>query len=200
MKKPSRRVMIGLVVALVALPSIGMAVSPTRSLILGMFPKQATLTLADKIDTNKSEVDAQVQALQATVNSQQAILDEQQRIKDEEQAKKEASEKQAGIDKIADDKKQACESAKSDCTSKIAKINGLIDSDESYIKQRKDDIKSRNKIIDNCNGASQCSKPYEDAIKIHEGLIKDKQKELDKDKDSLSKLTNGTCKDYKVAC
>ncbi|KKP89647.1 MAG: hypothetical protein US57_C0015G0027 [Candidatus Moranbacteria bacterium GW2011_GWC2_37_73] len=199
MEKPSQRVIFGLIVALVALPSIGMAVSPTRNLLLGMLPWEATLTLADKIDTNKSEVDTQVQALQATVNSQQTLLDEQQRIKDEEQAKKETLEKQTAEQNIADEKESACEAAKNECIVKINKQKSIIDSAESYIEQRKKDTKSRKELLAKCGEGSMCS-GYEDAIKTHEKLMEDKKDELNDEEDKLSKLENETCKDYKLAC
>lgn len=63
----------GFIVGALISPIAGMAISSTRSLILGMAPDEAILTLADKIDQESGRNDIQQQAITDlnTANEQQ---------------------------------------------------------------------------------------------------------------------------------
>jgi hypothetical protein len=77
------------VIAGLALPFLGMTISPTRDIILGLAPDQAVLSLADQIDAQrvsvdqaKIESDAKLAEFQSTIDAQQAKLAEQQKLID----------------------------------------------------------------------------------------------------------------------
>jgi len=59
-----------LVLTIVLAPVLAMSVSPTRSLLLGLAPEEAVLTLADQLDKNRIETEAKVTELQAVVEAQ----------------------------------------------------------------------------------------------------------------------------------
>ena len=72
------------IVALIASPVIGMAVSPTRSLILGLSDHDSILQVADQIDTTRTDLeaklaekDAQVATLQSANTVLQSKIDDQ---------------------------------------------------------------------------------------------------------------------------
>lgn len=73
---------LGIVGAVVLVPVLGMAITPTRDLILGMAPDQAVLSLADKIDTNKVDVEQKTEELQSLIDTQRNQIAEQQSIID----------------------------------------------------------------------------------------------------------------------
>jgi len=79
----------GSVIAGLAIPFLGMTISPTRDLILGLAPDQAVLSLADQIDAqrvsvdqSKAESNAKLAEFQSTIDAQQVKLAEQQKLID----------------------------------------------------------------------------------------------------------------------
>ena len=78
------------VVAGVALPLLGLTVSPTRDAILGLAPDQAVLELADQIDENRvstEQTDAKLAELQSVIDSQKAELASYQEQVDSQSSK-----------------------------------------------------------------------------------------------------------------
>lgn len=75
-------IIIGAVVGILIGPVLGMAITPTRDLILGLAPEEAILKLADAIDINRVDSDSKIQELQSTIDEQQARLAEQQKLID----------------------------------------------------------------------------------------------------------------------
>ncbi|MBU2025579.1 MAG: hypothetical protein ABIC19_00590 [Patescibacteria group bacterium] len=82
-----------LIVGALLSPVAGMAINGTRSLILGLAPEDAILTLADEIDSSKadqqqskSEMQAKTTELQSLIDDQQNQITEQQSIIDEQSA------------------------------------------------------------------------------------------------------------------
>ncbi len=73
---------IGIVAGVVLIPVLGMAISPTRDLILGMAPDAAVLQLADQIDANRVDVDQKTSELQSLIDTQRAQIAEQQSVID----------------------------------------------------------------------------------------------------------------------
>lgn len=74
-------IIVGIVAAVILLPVLGMAISPTRNLLLGLAPDEQILALADKIDENrlsneqaKSETDAKITEMQSIIDSQKVEL------------------------------------------------------------------------------------------------------------------------------
>lgn len=76
----------GIVAGIVLVPVLGMAISPTRDLILGMAPDTAVLSLADKIDENRVNVDSKTAELQSLIDTQRTQIAEQQSIIDDQKA------------------------------------------------------------------------------------------------------------------
>lgn len=72
----------GIVAGIVLVPVLGMAITPTRDLILGMAPDTAVLSLADKIDENRVNVDSKTAELQSLIDTQKNQISEQQSIID----------------------------------------------------------------------------------------------------------------------
>jgi chromosome segregation ATPase len=61
-----------------AIPVIGLTISPTRDILLGLSPDEAVLALADKIDENRvssEQTDAKIMDLQSTIESQQSEIE-----------------------------------------------------------------------------------------------------------------------------
>ncbi|MFA7209373.1 MAG: hypothetical protein WC120_03725 [Parcubacteria group bacterium] len=71
----------------IIIPVVGMAITPTRDLILGLAPEEAILQFADKIDEtklnvdqNKTDNDNKIQELQLTISVQQTKIAEQEQV------------------------------------------------------------------------------------------------------------------------
>lgn len=64
-------IIIGAVILGIIIPFLGMTITPTRNLILGLAPEDAILQLADKIDENRNESDFKIQELQSVIDAQQ---------------------------------------------------------------------------------------------------------------------------------
>ena len=66
-------IVIGVLLVAVLIPVVGMAISPTRDLLLGLAPEEAVLKLADEIDVTRNSVEENSQKileLQATIDTQ----------------------------------------------------------------------------------------------------------------------------------
>lgn len=63
-------------IGLLLSPVVGMVIGSTRELILGMAPEEAILEIADKIDTDKQEMEQRLLDMQITIDSQQSQLTE----------------------------------------------------------------------------------------------------------------------------
>lgn len=73
-----------------ALPVIGLTISPTRDILLGLPPDEAVLALADKIDENRvssEQTDAKIMDLQSTIDNQSIELDNYRKQIDEQNNK-----------------------------------------------------------------------------------------------------------------
>jgi|GEM_PF-2484492 len=77
---------LGIVGGIVLLPVLGMAITPTRDLIMGLAPDQAVLSLADKIDENRVNSDQKSAELQSLIDTQRNQIAEQQSIIDGQKA------------------------------------------------------------------------------------------------------------------
>jgi Skp family chaperone for outer membrane proteins len=80
----------GIAIFGLATPFLAMTITPAREALLGLAPDEAVLALADKIDTDRvdieselSQKDEDIQKLQSTLDAQQAKLAEQQEMIDE---------------------------------------------------------------------------------------------------------------------
>ncbi len=85
--------MLSLIVGIVGIviPVVGMTITPTRNLILGLAPEEVILQLADKIDEtrvnvdqNKKDGDNKIQELQLLIDSQKSQIEEQQKTINEQ--------------------------------------------------------------------------------------------------------------------
>jgi peptidoglycan hydrolase CwlO-like protein len=57
-----------------ALPVIGLTISPTRDILLGLPPDEAVLALADKIDESRVDNENKIQELQSIIDNQSIEL------------------------------------------------------------------------------------------------------------------------------
>lgn len=71
--------------ASVLLPVLGMAINPTREILLGLAPDEQVLKLADKIDTDREEIKSELDKKEQTILELQLALDEQQSEIDNQQ-------------------------------------------------------------------------------------------------------------------
>lgn len=78
----------GIFVGILVVPFLGMTISPTRELIMGLAPDEAVLQLADRIDENRAyteqanlENNVKISELQAVIDNQETkLVDYQNRI------------------------------------------------------------------------------------------------------------------------
>lgn len=75
MKKTIATAIIGITIGAVSSPMIGMAINPTRDLILGMAPEEAVTKLADEIDGQKVQVEEQGQKIENLEEKQTEAID-----------------------------------------------------------------------------------------------------------------------------
>jgi len=87
MKKTIATAIIGMTIGAVGSPMIGMAINPTRDLILGMAPEEAVTKLADEIDGQKVQVEEQGQKIEnlEEKQAQEAINSEKELTEKERQ-------------------------------------------------------------------------------------------------------------------
>jgi peptidoglycan hydrolase CwlO-like protein len=72
---------IAIITGIVVTPILGMAITPTRDLLLGLTPDEKILTLADKIDENRSTAETKLTELQSIIDSQKSeIANYQQQV------------------------------------------------------------------------------------------------------------------------
>lgn len=144
-------------------PVLGMTLSPTRNLILGLAPEEAILALADKIDEQaikNREQSEKMNELENINNQQKETLDklseaeEARRSEEEEQKKKECEVKLKNAqDSLADSQRHLGEDQEvlklaeadkcNDCYTKCLKNNGCTKSgcDSDDVEERLDEIK-----------------------------------------------------------
>jgi len=73
---------IAIIAGIVTIPVLGMAITPTRDLLLGLTPDEKILALADRIDENRmstEQTDVKIAELQSTIDNQKAELAEYQK-------------------------------------------------------------------------------------------------------------------------
>jgi len=80
MKKSTIITIAGILIFGLITPIIGMTISPTREILLGLSPEDSILKLADQIDTNRVSIDQKITELQLQVSSQQQTVDDQKKI------------------------------------------------------------------------------------------------------------------------
>lgn len=192
MKKISLGILIGLIVGALISPVAGMAISSTRSLILGMAPNEAILTLADKIDQESGKNDTQ----------EENIL----KLNASNEQQKEQLNELAKSQEIA-----ACNEKRSSCELKINAIgkdgitltNGTIS-----MGDRQDAIQKIEAAIKSCKKDRDSGEFKSDAIKeAWERCINNGEKDIAKIKSAMvsealvrSDLLDGECKEYKDIC
>jgi chromosome segregation ATPase len=72
---------IAIITGIVVTPILGMAITPTRDLLLGLTPDEKILALADRIDENRSTAETKLTELQSIIDSQKSeIADYQQQV------------------------------------------------------------------------------------------------------------------------
>ena len=159
MKKTIVTAAIALVVGVVGTPILGMAISPTRDLILGMAPNDAVLQLADKIDQTGNTNEAKIQEMQATIDSQNSKLADQTKQLKDQTAKVESAKVDVKnvVEAVAKNK---------DCSIEAAKYCGLKQySDPKEYADFKDySIKS---CIHSGDSSSSCQKTFQERYGIN---------------------------------
>lgn len=192
MKKLSLGIFIGLIIGAIVSPIVGMAIGSTRSLILGLAPNEAILTLADKIDAESGRNDVQEETI-----SKLNISNEEQK------AQLEGLAKQQEI--------SACNEKRSSCELKINAIgkdgitltNGTISTGD-----RQEAIQKIEAAIKSCKKDRDSGEFKSDAIKeAWERCINNGEKDIAKIKSIMvsealvrSDLLDGECKEYKDIC
>jgi len=169
----------GSVIAGVALPLLGLTISPTRDAILGLAPDQAVLQLADKIDESRvssEQTDAKIAELQSVIDSQQAQLADYQQQVEGQNTKIDSvkTENQATQAKVDNDKR-------TECQKKIASLNKSIANAES----EKGDCKSKYDDEENKSAAKTWTENCEAGAELK---IKSAKKQLEQ--------TNSECSNY----
>ncbi|KKP68112.1 MAG: hypothetical protein UR66_C0008G0020 [Candidatus Moranbacteria bacterium GW2011_GWE1_35_17] len=71
-------IIIGVTIGILAVPFLGMTISPTRELIMGLAPDEAVLQLADRIDDNKIELQNEIANKNNKINELQSSIDQQE--------------------------------------------------------------------------------------------------------------------------
>lgn len=192
MKKVSLAV--GFVLLGMVTPLIGMAISPTRDLILGLAPDEAILKLADKIDQESTK----------NANQEEAIS----KLNTSNEQQKEQ------LDNIAKQQEiSACSEKQQQCESKIT----LIGTKEIVLSPKNNNIPrtSREDMIKQIEGrVKECKKTRDsgefnsDTMKtVWESCIKDGERDIAQIKGVITaelieknNLLNGECADYKNPC
>ena len=129
-------IIFGIVAAVVLLPVLGMAISPTRDLLLGLTPDNQILALADKIDQNRvssEQTDVKILELQSTIDSQEAeLFNYQQQIESQ-------NNKIETVTNSVKTTNQTVETIQSnvdsECQKKLASLNKAIKNAEDNIKR-----------------------------------------------------------------
>jgi TolA-binding protein len=153
---------LGIVAGVIATPILGMTISPTRDVILGLAPDQAVLSLADKIDEQRvstEQTDAKIKELQSVIDNQQSeIANYQQQIDNVKSETKKSVETE-----ISNERKKQCDSRIKKYTDKISEAKkdkkNCDDSEVKYGKGCKElaenRIKDFEKLLDKTN--SECN-------------------------------------------
>lgn len=131
-------IIIGVVALCLATPILGMSISPTRSLLLGLAPDEQILTLADQIDENRISSEQKMLELQSTIDVQQAELEKQQQMIDNAKLETGTAIKNAIVNNTNSEKKEYCDSKIKKYTDKIAEAKkDKKDCDDSEVKYGK---------------------------------------------------------------
>lgn len=170
-----------LVIAGIAIPFIGMTISPTRNLILGLAPNEAVLALADKIDENrissdqlKTETDTKIAELQATIENQKSELANYQGKVESAKSSTEETVKNIIAENATSEKKAECEKKIADLNSKIPKY-----------EKEKDGCEKKYKDEDNRSAAETWTENCESGA---ETIIKNIKKQIEKAKSECANL------------
>jgi len=168
-------IIIGAVMVGVIIPFLGMTITPTRDLILGMAPDEAILILADKIDRESGKNDEQEQNITElqNINTQQS----------------EAMTRQEG--------RMTCETKKAECRDEISPLQAKIEDFNKNIKHEKADIVIFEKDSKECGTGTCVSKQMLEKALVR---LKDLEISLANINNQVNNLTNGECKDYQVPC
>lgn len=170
-----------------------MAISSTRSLILGMAPNEAILTLADKIDQESGRNDTQQQAIEnlqqieierVKAETEKKLQDEKDKLEIEIQAKQE-QEKQSRI--------SACSQFKNACESKIRELKSLDITKKDGLNEIDGFASMSLEVAMKSLDENWKHPEYEHDYKIIKKIIEDREKKL-------SVLLKGECNDYQKAC
>ena len=137
-------IIIGVVAGILIVPVLGMAITPTRDLILGIAPKQAILKLADTIDENRINSDSKISELQSIIDTQQAKLTEQQQTIDSQSSqinsvKNESQSTQVKVNNEAECRKLYLDNP--ECKSAVYRTKSAFD---KYIADTKKRISQNN--------------------------------------------------------
>ncbi|KKP68113.1 MAG: hypothetical protein UR66_C0008G0021 [Candidatus Moranbacteria bacterium GW2011_GWE1_35_17] len=96
----------GIVIGILVVPFLGMTISPTRELIMGLAPDEAVLQLADKIDKSRAENESKIQELKVMNYEQQNKIQELQSLTEEQRAQFENQKSESAKQQINTEKKQ----------------------------------------------------------------------------------------------
>ena len=172
MKKTAIIIVSSFLVGIVVSPILGMAISPTRNLILGMAPDEAILVLADKIDEESGRNNEQEQKLS---EQDEKISNQQDQI--------------------------TCESRKSECLNKISPLEAQILEINKNIKKQEADIAKFQQDLDGpeCGPNDDCSITKR-LLDKNNGQVKSLKNDLSNITNQLSNLKITECKDYQNPC
>ena len=137
-------IIFGIVVAVVLLPVLGMAISPTRDLLLGLTPDNQILALADKIDQNRvssEQTDSKISELQSTIDSQQSEIanyrEQVENVKSETTKSVQSAVSNAITENSNSEKKSECLESLAGWEKRLKEIPK---DEEKCIERHKDDI------------------------------------------------------------
>lgn len=184
MKTKILPIIVGLGIGAVISPVLGMAISPTRNLIMSMAPQEAVLTLANKIkqketgEQQKLSSEEKVQEIIQESQPEESIVEPRQEIIPTVQS--ETSREQI----------EACQNTKTECEKKMKNIKKEIDDLENQVEEQE-------KLYDE---EKQSTHAVKETLKYRETMVEKAEKDLKSKKSELQNITNGECKNYNKSC
>lgn len=143
----------------ISAPVLSMSITPTRELLLGLTPDEQILAIADKLDTDKTELQQKLDDKEQKITELQSALDAQSQQMTEQQ---EATEQ-----KVAEVQETVVR--QKDCSADVARYcvsDSFMDKDKfekmmNNYKQHGDDVyekwlPEKKALFDNCQKALKC--------------------------------------------
>lgn len=141
---------LGIVAGVIGTPILGMSITPTRSLLLGLASDEQILTIADELDKSRVDNEQKINELQSTIDNQKAELASYQQQVENQNSK---------IIEINNTNKFSDECAK------LYASEPLCQSDSRY-RDKKSFDKMLDKLEISENGKKQRTKIYEKCKQI----------------------------------